>query len=398
MKMPDSPSDFNKMNNKSFLVVFANLKGNVGDLAILHAIVLDLRKNHPGCSLSVAAHGFHQTDNEKLQTFLREAPSGIRFWKTPSVTYPKWLKRLSRFGLKRFAQARLIQKHCARLQHHDELIAGKQYDAIFVAGGGQWSGQALGVNMFSVIGALSRYNKNIYSYPFSIKREILNFNYPANLRRYFNQFAVPPLVRDSHSFDLFRRIEVRTELGADCVFSLASLAQDIVPASPTRNNSIVFAITRAPGSRENELKETLQRILQAGYQVKLLTTCESEDGDYLKRLSVDFDIPYLAPLSWRETVAEFKSDTLVITNRLHCTIFSFFAQVPVLPLANREKVRSLASDADLPYSIEKISDLSAETIQAIGEQRKQVSQKMAAYLEKSRHLKTSPLQARPLAG
>ena len=379
------------MNKKNFLVVFANLKGNVGDLAILHAIVLDLRKNHPDCSLSVAAHGFHETDNEKIQAFLREAPAGIHFWKTPSAPYPRWLKRLSRLGLKRFAQARLIHKHRTHLQCDSLIVAGEKYDAIFVAGGGQWSGQALGLNMFSVIGALSHHNKNIYSYPFSIKREILNFNYPSDLRRYFSQFAAPPLVRDSNSFNIFKQIELHTELGADCVFSLAPLAQNIEPVAD-QTGSIIFAITRTLGSREEELKEALQRIIQAGYQVKLLTTCESEDGGYLKRLSAHFDIPYLAPLSWQEVVAEFKSSTLVVTNRLHCAIFSFFAQTPVLPLVNREKVRSLSNDANFPYSIEKLTDLSPQIIKVIRENKEQVLQKMAAYLEKSKHLKTSPLQ------
>ncbi|WP_275783720.1 hypothetical protein [Pararhizobium gei] len=38
-------------------VIYANLKGNIGDFAILHSMLLDIRERHPGRAVDAYSHG-----------------------------------------------------------------------------------------------------------------------------------------------------------------------------------------------------------------------------------------------------------------------------------------------------------------------------------------------------
>lgn len=374
-----------------FLIVFSNIKGNVGDFAILHAELEDLHHRFPNHELHVAAHGFHKEDQNRLEAFKKQAPAHVYPWKCPVKKLNLVAKLISKFGFKRIAQNYSIKSHQRQFENLEEIKSVSKYDAIFISGGGQWIGQYLGVNMFAMLNAIHKYNPEIYTYPFSIYKEIFNFNTPGKLNSYFGKFKRSALVRESGSHEVLKKIGSNSTLGADCVFSLAKLADSTISSQQAINKTIVFAVTQTVGSGLDVIDKCISFLKKENYSITLLTTCEVEDESHLRLLSEKHNIPYSAPLSWQDTVSQFKSSSLVVTNRLHCMIFSFFAQVPVIPLMNRDKIIYLCNDASLPISIESLNELDSHFVEKVFSERDNILMKMSQYLVKTESLKTSPL-------
>lgn len=144
----------------------------------------------------------------------------------------------------------------------------------------------------------------------------------------------------------------------------------------------MLAVTTGKGSRIPDLLAAIRALQAGGFRVRLLTTCEREDGEDLRRLGNELGVEALAPATWQETVSEFKSSALVVTNRLHCMIFTLFADVPLVPLLNREKVVGIHHDAELPYAVNHAAELTpAKVKQCLGDAPR-IRGKMAAYLAK----------------
>lgn len=378
-------------NNNKILILFSNIKGNIGDFAILHAELNDLKYRYPEHEIHVAAHGFLTVDEERFQAFQKTSPPHLHPWKTPDIKAPKLIRVISRLGLKKIGQFLSIKSLQQKLLTLNEVKSVKDYDAIYIGGGGQWVGQMLGINMFSLLCAISKYNSNIYTYPFSIYPEITKYNSPHHLRHYFSKIKCAPLVRDSGSQQVLNKIGVKSTLGADCVFSLADYARDIKSNTIPTNQTITFAITKTNSFEYNQFDLCISSLLNFGFRVNLVTTCESEDSTHLKLLSKKHKIPYIAPMTWQEVVAEFKSSSMVVSNRLHCIIFSFFSRVPAIPLNNRDKVTSLCRDASLPISIIKISDFTPEIAQQVIEKKNLILKSMDEYIQLTKQLQTSPI-------
>ena len=181
-----------------------------------------------------------------------------------------------------------------------------------------------------------------------------------------------------------KQISPRTANGADCVFSLADLAESLPSPPSTDDNVVMIAVTEADGSRGGELLVTIKSLIAEGFRVRLLTTCEKEDARDMRMLSQTLGIDFLTPATWQEVVTEFRSAALVVTNRLHCMIFSFFADVPLLPLLNREKVLGVTRDAELPQSLSHIRELTPDKLLECSNAREHIQSKMRNYLEKVR--------------
>jgi polysaccharide pyruvyl transferase WcaK-like protein len=173
------------------------------------------------------------------------------------------------------------------------------------------------------------------------------------------------------------------------VFSLIGDTMASPPPSPDRP-VVILAVTRSTGSSRDEMLTTIRALRQEGIHIRLLTTCVSEDGESLSRLATELGVDFIAPATWQGVVDEFKSSSLVVTNRLHCVIFAFFANVPVVPLRNREKVAGLSRDAGFSRSIGSISELTPEkALECIGNAAT-IHGEMRRYLAKVRTLLTAP--------
>jgi polysaccharide pyruvyl transferase WcaK-like protein len=107
-------------------------------------------------------------------------------------------------------------------------------------------------------------------------------------------------------------------------------------------------------------------------------------------LSRTLGVEFLAPATWQEVVSEFKSCAMVVTNRLHCMIFTFFADVPLVPLLNREKVVGVFRDAELPHALNHAAELTPARVAEFLRDEGRIRGQMGAYLEKVRRSHLNP--------
>ncbi|NJM36392.1 MAG: hypothetical protein HC845_00110 [Akkermansiaceae bacterium] len=69
-------------------------------------------------------------------------------------------------------------------------------------------------------------------------------------------------------------------------------------------------------------------------------------------------------------------------------IFTFFADVPVIPLVDREKVLGVCLDANLEHSIQHINELTRGKVMEWVSADAAIRATMRSYLKKVRNLKT----------
>ena len=374
------------------LILFANLKGNLGDFAILHAMLVEAEMRFPGHEIQVLSHGKHSVDAARFKSFLSHAhPPFTDLGKGPYRTFSRTLSVFKRIGLEKWLRGRLVERLSHEIASQPPLAKAGEYAAILFAGGEQWSGFENGISMFATLRAVSRQNRNVFVFPFSVKGKLLDSYPAADLRRDFGGFAGNVIVRDSHSAEIMKSIRPSVLLGADCVFSLTDIVADLPAARPEDDKCIMLAITTGNGARYQDVVTAAKALLAAGHKVRLLTTCDREDGEEIRRLGELLGIEHLAPPNWQEVVSEFRSSSLVITNRLHCMIFTFFAAVPLLPLVNREKIIGITRDASLPHSLKDVRMLTSEIVDECLNDKRNILDKMRTYLEAVRKLKPGPL-------
>jgi hypothetical protein len=373
------------MNNSPVLILFANLKGNVGDFAILHAMLVEVEKRYPGSARHVYSHGHKEVDEMRMMAFLTQPhPAFIYQGATKYIRTPKGLGIIKRLGYGKWLAGKLIDRLSARFRKLEPFRTAGNYQAVFLAGGEQWGGFSTGINMFAILDAVSCFNPNIFIFQFSVKRNLLDTYSIQRLTSSFSKIAGNLVVRDSTSGDTMRHISARVIDGADCVFSLAGQV-DRSPAPGLGNETIVtLAVTEAEASRPAEFAATIRGLTGAGVTVRLLSTCEQEDGPTMSELSRTLGVEFICPATWQDVVAEFKRSSVVVTNRLHCMIFTFFADVPVVPLVDREKVLGVCRDAGLRHSIRNIGELTPERVGKIIADSGSIRSTMSNYLEKVR--------------
>lgn len=380
------------MKSKPILILFANLKGNLGDFAILHAMLVETEKRYPGCEKHVMSHGQLSIDQDRLVAFRGQPhPAFIYKGKTPFKRIPKMLSMIKGFGFEQWLSGKLIDYLSNEYAGKHPAAEAGDYEAVFIAGGEQWSGFSNGINMFSVLHAVSRFNPNVFIFPFSVKKKLLRFYSQDRLKICFSRLSGQLITRDSNSEAILGSICSNvSKNGADCVFSLESVAANLPTLVQKDHRVVIIAVADANGSRYEDLLVAIKRLVAGGYRVRLLTTCESEDGRDMSRLSRTLGVEFLAPSTWQEVVNEFRSAELVVTNRLHCMIFAFLADVLLLPLLNREKVIGVFKDADLPHSLTHTTELTPEKVAICTKDKELIHRKMVAYMEKVRKSDLSP--------
>lgn len=382
--MTENPT---RMSSPPILILFANLKGNLGDFAILQAMLVELGKRYPGREMHVVSHGQHGVDEARLEAFRQQAPPSFVYkGKTPFRRWSKAFGIIKWIGLEKWLSGKLIDRLSEEYANEFPISSASHYEAMFFAGGEQWSGFSNGITQFSVLCALARRNRNLSIFPFSVKKKLLKTYSVERMASCFDLMTGKIMVRDSHSGDIMRNFRPDVVDGADCVFSLADLAVDLPPSPRTAAPAVMIAHTEGAGSRFADLLPAIKGLLAGGHRVRLLTTCEREDARDMLLLSQEYGLEYLAPATWQEVVSEFKSSSMVITNRLHCMIFTFFADVPLVPLLNREKVLGVFKDAELPHALHSAAELTPAKIEECLRDERRIRDKMGAYLEKVRSM------------
>lgn len=382
---------------KTVAILFANPKGNIGDFAILDAMLRDIAWRFPGRRIDVFWHGFLKADEVRLAAF--QAADGTPDFAVAGGTFfrvvPPKLKRLYRLKLWPWVQRILINQLV-----RDSLPEAKRFaehEAVFLAGGDQWNGMDLGVSMFATLLAVARYNPEIYQFPFSLNPAARRFNLDADLRRYFGTIRAPLIVRDGITHDVMKEIGIPTILGHDTVFSLSDLGQAVPPLADRDSNRILLVLT-GPHNRQllrKTLGGALERLQGCGRPVEMLTTCWTEDLEVYTELGERFGAKVRAPMTWQETVSELKQSAVVVTDRLHCLILGTFAECTLFPVADRKKAEAFVRDSGIPHHAPRMEDVTPDALEAAIADRSAILAKIRAYRDMAANRDTAPRQLSP---
>lgn len=370
-------------------VLFANLKGNLGDFAILQAMLEDLSQRFPGSPLQVVPHPLTVIDQTDLETFRGGAPAFELVGPPYRFKYPfflKWLTHTKQWSAVQSAQIKLLSRRWAK-------DAGKfaRHRAVVVAGGDQWGGVNLATTMVATVKAISVSNKNIYGYPFSLSPDVSRLNSPKSARFNFSSMAPPLIARDKMTHQLLESFDVRASLGVDCVFSLQDMAEGIAPAKDRNPDRVVFMVTG--NDCQQDTVRAIASILSHGIPVELVSTAPPEDEVSFKSIARALNIPVHMPRSWQGAVSELKASALVVTNRLHAIVFSSFGDAAVLPVANRAKAAALATDMGLPHMVPDVISTTPQIVRRALSDRALINGAMHQYRKRSREQIWSPFQA-----
>ncbi|TCU21217.1 polysaccharide pyruvyl transferase WcaK-like protein [Rhizobium azibense] len=370
-------------------IVFANLKGNLGDFAILHAMLVDLERKRSGHPVHVYSQGFVSVDRARLAAFRKVAPpfelAGTTF--TDNHRFQRLRVKIARlFRLRQRYQASRIRSLARNATSDAETFS--RYEGVYIAGGAQWTGENSGVSMFATLRAMAAHTDRIFSYPVSVSSSLWKVNTRSGLAADFSHIQAPLIARDSTSEAMLKELGLDAVLGADCVFSLAEIGKRVEAASRGKPLRVLLVVT---SQEAVAISGALQRLRSHGISIALLTTCESEDFAVQKPSAEAHGAQFLAPLTWQDTVAEMKASDVVITNRLHGLILASFAGVPVLPLTDRSKVLAVVNDAALPLKISNLAYLNVEIVKEAVERRAEIVSKIADYRDRAQSKLRSPI-------
>jgi polysaccharide pyruvyl transferase WcaK-like protein len=365
-------------------ILFANLKGNLGDFAILKAMIGEVERQFGEIDIDVFTHPLVGIDKPRLEEF-KSRSSGITFKEPPycAVIDPS-ARIMVRTCFRKKAQTRLIRKFASQIA--DQVVSFSEYKMILVAGGDQWSGRKLGLFMFGTVCAVQRVNPNIRVFPFSLKQSILNLYEPETLRHYFGLLQQPVVLRDSLSKGIMDRLGLDSVLGGDCVFSLAQ-SVDYIKPTPLRNPSRTLFVVKG---RKADLLEVLRDLMRGGVELELLSTCPAEDDAVYGEIARTLGLPYRTPLGWEEIIAEFRASGLVITNRLHGLILGSIAGVSLLPVADRKKSLAFVRDADMPCHATSSRGISTGLIDEARANSKLILSRIRTYIDHCQQQLLSP--------
>lgn len=378
--------------NVSVAIVYANLKGNLGDYAILQAMLQDIGSKHPGCSIDVYSHGFVSVDHDRLSAFKRSAPA----FRLAGTTYVDNV-RLSPFSKRLLRSAHLASTfqgyRITRLakKSASEASAFARYKAIYLAGGAHWTGEDSAVSMFATLRAISAHNDRIFAYPVSVRATLgRGINDRETVRQDLSRIRGPIIARDGSSEMILRRLGLDATLGPDCVFSLAREGVLVPPVPHSTRSRLLLVVTQQDLSK---FESTLTRLASAGIPLALLSTCALEDVPKQKPIADALGVELLLPMTWQDVVAEMKASALVVTNRLHGLILASFSSVPVLPLTDRSKVKAVVEDMGLPMSIPDLESLNEDVFRKAMDGSEELVGIIAGYRDRAQSEAFSPISA-----
>jgi polysaccharide pyruvyl transferase WcaK-like protein len=369
---------------KAVAILFANLKGNLGDMAILEANLIYVSEAYPGHRIDVWTSGFLSIDQARLQSFIEAgAPAFHLRGVTSDHPLRRWRKHIRSSGLERTLQPILIA--CAQRQFASRAKKFSQYAGISVVGGDQFDAAASAA-MFGTLKAIAKVNPRILNFPISVNPRTQRINSPSLLRQCFAPVSGPLLVRDEVTLRFLQGLGIDCIFGGDSVLSMLDRIRR-VPQSD-RPAGIVVAVTKTAPDDPSHLARLLASLASLTLPVTTLTTTPSADAAFLDQRRSG--IAYSAPGTWQEAVAELRSATLVVSNRFHCILLAAAVGTPVLAVCNRAKIVSIRNEAALPFWAESLEDTTASLVQDALEGAAIQRAALTAFLEAAQARATSP--------
>ena len=340
-------------------IIFANLKGNLGDLALLQAALLHVAREAPESELHVWSHGFLTTDTVRFEAFLKGGPPAFSLI---GETAPKFLKKLVkaaiRNGLGPAIHGPLIRFIAGRYDPTAKRFS--DYHRIYVVGGDQFDHVAV-APMFGTISAIARYNPRLSCMPVSINPRMLRSVTPSQLKEYLALFDSPVIARDMATHTFLNEHRIQSELGADAALTLNSAIQGI-KENHDHSDKIILSLAAPSGQVVDLLKSSIKSLHDQGYEVAAHTTCPPGDRKTLNALHAALELPVHEPLTWQEVVANLKSARIVVSNRLHSLLLAGMAGATVLPVGNRAKTAAFIDETQVGTYANGLTEITPENI------------------------------------
>ncbi len=250
---------------KRIAIVCANLKGNIGDFAILQAMINKLAHLYPGHKVDVFSHGHLTIDKEAYSRFQENAGDLFNYRGViPWIDVPRRSRIICRLRLWPYVQKVLIDRASRMLKREIYGREFEQYRGVFIAGGEQWGGSNLGVNMFALLKCLKSLNCNVHTFPFSIPSSITNFNRKTDLIKYFRCLFGPAIARDRTTCAILQSIGVDCISAVDMVFSLAPPKTKVAQEKPATR--VAFAVTGCHSAKLDAYIDALRCIKKSNIE------------------------------------------------------------------------------------------------------------------------------------
>ena len=370
---------------KKLGIILANCKGNIGDFAILHAMINHLSDRYPDSSIAVFPDPTVRFSPEYYSDFQRMLDHHVDLSDDLSNLLPgRIITSAQRMGRKlsnwSSIGGRLISMHSRSVER--KLTNLESYEAIFVAGGGLWGANE--IMKFGLIRALAAREISVGVYPFTAAWPMWKHNNEKTIFDFFSSFESKIYVREDLTLGRLKDIGVSAELMPDIAFYLSKKIQNIESAAERNPDRVLLSHTkrimpnsaqlRKVGGASNLEKsvhtsEVLEELLSRRVPVELITTCASEDGREVIRLARRYSIPYWMPRTWQEFCSELKSSSCLVTNRLHGAILGIISETPILLIKDSDKVKGFNMSHPELASEDAISNVSSDRIKYLIDNR-----------------------------
>ncbi|MGJ8653983.1 MAG: polysaccharide pyruvyl transferase family protein [Opitutaceae bacterium] len=369
-------------------ILCSNLKGNLGDFAIAEAIALAAQRYLGECRIQLYYHANKAVDQTRLQVLLDESDAKFDLIQpAPYFRRPRLLRIFCRLGLSNRAYSKWHNLAVARVAKKYRkcdsfYTAVSQSDLVLFAGGAQWGRGDLNLNMFAQLHAIAGTNCPVRAFPFSLSNATVKCNGAAGLNALFQPLSQPIFVRDGISHSCLQKAAVEAELVSDCVFSLSAYFDskwDSESSDSGQSAKVFISLTQSGDVDAPSVVALVQSLKSASLEPALFSTCEVEDRPFYEQIQRLTDVKVIYPLSWKQAVKELSCCRFVITNRLHCTIFSALSGTPVVPVTNRSKSKAYVKDADLPCSLDEVGGIDSAQIDLFNESLVTISNRQVAY-------------------
>jgi polysaccharide pyruvyl transferase WcaK-like protein len=371
-------------------ILCSNLKGNLGDFAIAEAVATAAIRYLGKCQFFLYYHANKPVDEKRLEAMLSE--SNVVFESILPAPYyrrPYWLRTFCRLGIAQSLYSKWHNQHIAKVAkfiagHRDFMNHLHGSDLVVFAGGAQWGRGDLNLNMFAQLQAVSSLGKKCHVFPFSVSSGLKKCNGSEALSGLFTHLTRPLFVRDSISHDTLQSVGVDAQLVCDSVFSLKNEFQtswDLNTMPSDCRDTVYVSLTQSGSPSLQSVSDLLASISAYGLRPVLFSSCELEDRSFYDSLQELAGVDAVYPTTWKQAVARLAECRFVITNRLHCLIFSALSGTPIVPVTNRLKSEAYVSDADLPCSLKAPAALTSDQIDDINRRLPEISLKQKTYAD-----------------
>lgn len=363
-------------------IIFANLKGNLGDHALLEAAIRAVEEYQPSSRIDIYLHSNRDVLRSAVDDVLARTGSKIRIaGKTAVCPSLNWLWPLRHFIPWRPIQSILVELLYGRYKR--QLKQSQRYDLVTLVGGDHFNGSQLGIGMMATVLAFRDHCNRMASLGFSVNPMIYNFSSRRLVRRVMRCLDHPASARDQASSLTLAHAGISTCQAPDSVISL-QVGVSNKPRSKTKKSHqprIALCISVDQGSERRLTARLVEQLVLTNADItwSVITTCFAEDNLWWTSMASSIDRQ--APDSWRQFCESVQDCDLLITNRLHGLILASKTDTPTLPICDRAKSAAFASESHCPVTVAQVGDIDRRAIEAALAAAEVTLQRRRAYID-----------------